>query len=67
MSRMKRATTVKSSRIRFLHAWAEKLPTNDPEEIRHAVRVFAEARWNVSPPTAREYAKKVLNLMKEEE
>ena len=64
---MSRAVIVKSSRIRFLHTWAEKLPTNDPEEIRHAVRVFAEARWKVSKPTARDYAKEVLNLMKEEE
>lgn len=58
-----RAMIVKTSRIRFLEAWAKKLPTQDPEEVKHAVRVFAEARFQVSKPTARNYARNVVELL----
>ena len=54
---------VKSSRIRFLEAWARDLPTRDPEEIKHAVEVFAQARFGVSEKTARRYAVKVLEAL----
>jgi len=67
---LKRSMIVKSSRIRFLEAWAKKLPTRDAEEVKHAVEVFAQARFKVSEKTARKYAEKILqllNLTKEKE
>jgi len=59
----KRAMMVKSSRIRFLEAWARKLPSQNPEEVKHAVEVFAQARWKVSKRTARKYAREILRLL----
>jgi len=59
----KRAMTVKSSRIRFLEDWARKLPLQNPEEVKHAVEVFAQARWKVSKRTARKYAREILRLL----
>ena len=63
---IKRSKIVQSSRVRYLLSWARKLPTNDEIEIQHALRVFAEARWGVSKPTARTYATKVLELLAED-
>jgi len=64
---LKRSMIVKSSRIRFLEAWAKKLPTRDPEEVKHAVEVFAQARFKVSKRTARKYAREVLEVLAEKE
>jgi len=60
---IKRSMTVKSSRIRFLEAWARKLPTQNPEEVKHAVEAFAQARWKVSKRTSRKYAREILRLL----
>ena len=60
---LERAMIVQSSRVRFLKAWAEKLPTRNAEEVEHAVEVFAQARWKVTKQTARKYARKVLTLL----
>ena len=60
---LRRAMIVQTSRIRFLEAWAKKLPTRDPEEVKHAVQFFAQARFRVSKSTARKYAQKVLELL----
>ena len=54
---------VKSFRIRFLESWARNLPTRNNEEVKHAVEVFAQARFGVSRWTAREYAREVLRLL----
>jgi len=54
---------VRSSRIRFLEAWARKLHSQNPEEVGHAVEVFAQARWKVSKRTARKYAREILQLL----
>jgi len=59
----KRAMIVKSSRIRFLENWARRLPTRDPDEVLHAVVVFAQARWKVSKRTAKKYAVEVLRIL----
>jgi hypothetical protein len=54
---------VRSTRIRLLEKWAEKLPAQKPEEVEHAVQVFAQARFGASKATARKYAQKVLELL----
>jgi len=59
----KRAMIIKSSRIRFLENWARKIPTRDPDEVYHAVVVFAQARWKVSKRTAKKYAAEVLRIL----
>ena len=60
---LRRAMVVQTSRVRFLEAWARRLSTRDSEEVKHAVQVFAQARFQVSKPTARKYARKVLELL----
>jgi len=60
---IKRSMTVKSSRIKFLEGWARRLPPQNPEEVKHAVEVFAQARWKVSKRTARKYAREILRLL----
>ena len=60
---IKRSMIVRSSRIRFLEAWARKLHSQNPEEVGHAVEVFAQARWKVSKRTARKYAREILHLL----
>jgi len=60
---LKRAMIIKSSRIRFLESWAKNLATQDPEEVEHAVKVFAQARFKVSKRTARKYAQEVLEVL----
>ena len=62
----KRAMIIKSSRIRFLENWVRSLPTRDPDEVRHAIMVFAQARWKVSKRTSRKYAMKVLRIIRGE-
>ena len=61
----KRAMMVKSSRIRFLASWAEKLlnQQRSVDEIRHAVRVFAQNRFRISDKTARQYAKETIRFL----
>jgi len=61
---IKRAKIVKSSRIKFLASWAEKLlDKHSVDEIRHAVKVFAQNRFKVSEKTARHYAKETIRLL----
>jgi len=60
---IKRSMIVKTSRIKFLEAWARKLPSRSPLEIRHAVEVFAQVRFGVSKRTARKYAEQVMQLL----
>ena len=60
---MERSIRVKSSRIRFLESWARNLRIQNDEELKHAVEVFSQARFEVSRQTAREYAREVLRLL----
>jgi 16S rRNA G527 N7-methylase RsmG len=60
---IKRSMITMSSRIRFLKACAQKLPTRNAEEVRHAIEVFSQARWKVSKRTARRYAEQILQLL----
>jgi predicted DNA binding CopG/RHH family protein len=54
---------VRSSRIRFLEVWARKLPSRNPEEVRHAMEIFAQKRFGVSRRTARKYAREALKML----
>jgi len=64
--KIKRSMIIKSSRIRFLEAWARRLPSRDVEEVRHAVEVFAQNRFGVSRQTARNYAREVMQFLNQE-
>ena len=60
----KRAMIVKSSRIRFLASWAEKLINqHSVDEIKHAVKVFAQNRFRISDKTARQYARETIRFL----